>query len=32
MTPEQKKQYNANFEERLTERPAQEGKMPAAAE
>ncbi|EBQ5327620.1 ATP-independent periplasmic protein-refolding chaperone [Salmonella enterica] len=32
LTPEQKKQYNANFEERLTERPAQEGKMPAAAE
>ncbi|MDI8954245.1 hypothetical protein MJO10_29085, partial [Salmonella enterica subsp. enterica serovar Anatum] len=30
--PEQKKQYNANFEKRLTERPAQEGKMPAAAE
>ncbi|EMU6468023.1 ATP-independent periplasmic protein-refolding chaperone [Salmonella enterica subsp. enterica serovar Newport] len=32
LTPEQKKQYNANFERRLTERPAQEGKMPAAAE
>ncbi|EGG5564245.1 ATP-independent periplasmic protein-refolding chaperone [Salmonella enterica] len=32
LTPEQKKQYNANFEKRLTERPAQEGKMPAAAE
>ncbi|HAF3272707.1 TPA: ATP-independent periplasmic protein-refolding chaperone [Salmonella enterica] len=32
LTPEQKKQYNANFEQRLTERPAQEGKMPAAAE
>ncbi|EIK3320142.1 ATP-independent periplasmic protein-refolding chaperone [Salmonella enterica] len=32
LTPEQKKQYNANFENRLTERPAQEGKMPAAAE
>lgn len=31
LTPEQKKQYNANFEKRLTERPAQEGKMPAAA-
>lgn len=32
LTPEQKKQYNANFEKRLTERPTQEGKMPAAAE
>ncbi|EFO6051113.1 ATP-independent periplasmic protein-refolding chaperone [Salmonella enterica] len=32
LTPEQKKQYNANFEKRLTERPAQEGKMLAAAE
>ncbi|ENF6621830.1 ATP-independent periplasmic protein-refolding chaperone [Salmonella enterica] len=32
LTPEQKKQYNANFEKCLTERPAQEGKMPAAAE
>ncbi|EHR6577378.1 ATP-independent periplasmic protein-refolding chaperone [Salmonella enterica] len=32
LTPEKKKQYNANFEKRLTERPAQEGKMPAAAE
>lgn len=32
LTPEQKKQYNANFEKRLTERPAQEDKMPAAAE
>ncbi|EMX9753110.1 ATP-independent periplasmic protein-refolding chaperone [Salmonella enterica] len=32
LTPEQEKQYNANFEKRLTERPAQEGKMPAAAE
>ncbi|EDC1979234.1 ATP-independent periplasmic protein-refolding chaperone [Salmonella enterica] len=32
LTPAQKKQYNANFEKRLTERPAQEGKMPAAAE
>ncbi|EDS6426684.1 ATP-independent periplasmic protein-refolding chaperone [Salmonella enterica] len=32
LTPEQKNQYNANFEKRLTERPAQEGKMPAAAE
>ncbi|HDC2240183.1 TPA: ATP-independent periplasmic protein-refolding chaperone [Salmonella enterica] len=32
LTPEQKKQYNANFEKRLTEHPAQQGKMPAAAE
>ncbi|ENK4469260.1 ATP-independent periplasmic protein-refolding chaperone [Salmonella enterica] len=32
LTPEQKKQYNSNFEKSLTERPAQEGKMPAAAE
>ncbi|WP_079771830.1 ATP-independent periplasmic protein-refolding chaperone Spy [Salmonella bongori] len=32
LTPEQKKQYNANFEKRLTERPAPEGKMPAAVE
>ncbi|MDA8478907.1 ATP-independent periplasmic protein-refolding chaperone Spy [Citrobacter sp. Awk 4] len=32
LTPEQKKQFNANFEKRLTERPAQEGKMPASAE
>lgn len=32
LMPEQKKQYNANFEKRLTERPAQQGKMPAAAE
>ncbi|EEA8304128.1 ATP-independent periplasmic protein-refolding chaperone [Salmonella enterica subsp. enterica serovar Rubislaw] len=32
LTLEQKKQYNANFEKRLTERPAQQGKMPAAAE
>jgi hypothetical protein len=29
LTPEQKKQFNANFEKRLTERPAMEGKMPA---
>lgn len=32
LTPEQKKQFNANFEKRLTERPAPEGKMPASAE
>ncbi|MBA3223322.1 ATP-independent periplasmic protein-refolding chaperone Spy [Salmonella bongori] len=32
LTPEQKKQYNANFEKRLTERPAPEGKMPVAVE
>ncbi|WP_039058188.1 ATP-independent periplasmic protein-refolding chaperone Spy [Enterobacter sp. Bisph1] len=33
LTPEQKKQFNANFEKRLTERPASEGKMaPASAE
>lgn len=32
LTPEQKKQFNANFEKRLTERPAPEGKMPAPAE
>jgi Spy/CpxP family protein refolding chaperone len=30
--PEQKKQFNANFEKRLTERPAAKGKMPATAE
>ncbi|MBU4683363.1 ATP-independent periplasmic protein-refolding chaperone Spy [Cedecea davisae] len=30
LTPEQKKQFNANFEKRLTERPTHEGKMPAA--
>ncbi|WP_342320948.1 ATP-independent periplasmic protein-refolding chaperone Spy [Kosakonia sp. BYX6] len=30
LTPEQKKQFNANFEKRLTERPAAEGKMPPA--
>ncbi|MEE9955062.1 ATP-independent periplasmic protein-refolding chaperone [Enterobacter cloacae] len=32
LTPEQKKQFNANFEKRLTERAAPEGKMPAPAE
>jgi len=32
LTPEQKKQFNANFEKRLTERSAPEGKMPAPAE
>ncbi|MBM6605491.1 ATP-independent periplasmic protein-refolding chaperone [Enterobacteriaceae bacterium RIT814] len=32
LTPEQKKQFNANFEKRLTERRAPEGKMPAPAE
>ncbi len=32
LTPEQKKQFNANFEKLLTERPAPEGKMPADAE
>uniref|UniRef100_UPI0018F8B2AA Spy/CpxP family protein refolding chaperone n=1 Tax=Cronobacter malonaticus TaxID=413503 RepID=UPI0018F8B2AA len=32
LTPEQKKQFNANFEKRLTERPAPEGKMPADTE
>lgn len=32
LTPEQKKQFNANFEKRLTERPAPEGKMPEPAE
>ncbi|EJC5722967.1 ATP-independent periplasmic protein-refolding chaperone, partial [Escherichia coli] len=26
------KQFNANFEKRLTERPAAKGKMPATAE
>ncbi|MDN2484858.1 ATP-independent periplasmic protein-refolding chaperone Spy [Kosakonia sacchari] len=30
LTPEQKKQFNANFEKRLTEHPAPEGKMPPA--
>ncbi|WP_162098841.1 ATP-independent periplasmic protein-refolding chaperone Spy [[Enterobacter] lignolyticus] len=32
LTPEQKKQFNANFEKRLTERPAAEGKMAPSAE
>ncbi|MGK9171767.1 ATP-independent periplasmic protein-refolding chaperone Spy [Yokenella regensburgei] len=32
LTPEQKKQFNANFEKRLTERAAPEGKMPESAE
>ncbi|EHN8889637.1 ATP-independent periplasmic protein-refolding chaperone [Enterobacter hormaechei] len=32
LTPEQKKQFNANFEKRLTERAAPEGKMPAPNE
>lgn len=32
LTPEQKKQFNANFEKRLTERPKHEGKMPADQE
>ncbi|MEH0885612.1 ATP-independent periplasmic protein-refolding chaperone Spy [Enterobacter sp. UNJFSC 003] len=32
LTPEQKKQFNANFEKRLTEHPAAEGKMPAPTE
>ncbi|EPA0111959.1 ATP-independent periplasmic protein-refolding chaperone Spy [Enterobacter ludwigii] len=32
LTPEQKKQFNANFEKRLTERPVMEGKMPAPTE
>ncbi len=32
LTPEQKKQFNANFEKRLTERPAPEGKMAPSAE
>jgi len=32
LTPEQKKQFNANFEKRLTERHAPEGKMPESAE
>ena len=32
LTPEQKKQFNANFEKRLTERPQHEGKMPADQE
>ncbi|MGU3412303.1 ATP-independent periplasmic protein-refolding chaperone Spy [Enterobacteriaceae bacterium C34A] len=32
LTPEQKKQFNANFEKRLTERRAPEGKMAPDAE
>ena len=32
LTPEQKKQFNANFEKRLTERAAPEGKMTAPTE
>ena len=32
LTPEQKKQFNANFEKRLTERSAPEGKMTPPAE
>ena len=32
LTPEQKKQFNANFEKHLTERKAPEGKMPVPAE
>ena len=32
LTPEQKKQFNTNFEKRLTERPAPEGKMAPPAE
>ena len=32
VTPEQKKQFNANFEKHLTDRKAPEGKMPAPAE
>lgn len=32
LTPEQKKQFNANFEKRLTERAAPEGKMPVPTE
>jgi Spy/CpxP family protein refolding chaperone len=27
LTPEQKKQFNQNFEKRLTEKPKHEGKM-----
>lgn len=30
LTPEQKKQYNANFEKRLTEKPHHDGKMKPA--
>jgi len=32
LTPEQKKQFNANFEKRLTEHPMAEGKMAPSAE
>ena len=32
LTPEQKKQFNANFEKRLTERSAAKGKMTTSAE
>jgi len=32
LTPEQKKQFDANFEKRLTERSAPEGKMTSPAE
>ena len=32
LTPEQKKQYNANFEKRLTEKGPHEGKMAPPAE
>ncbi|MCI1033180.1 Spy/CpxP family protein refolding chaperone [Raoultella sp. BIGb0149] len=32
LTPEQKKQFNANFEKHLTDRKAPEGKMPPSAE
>ncbi|WP_142523938.1 ATP-independent periplasmic protein-refolding chaperone Spy [Raoultella ornithinolytica] len=32
LTPEQKKQFNANFEKHLTDRKAPEGKMPAPVE
>ncbi|WP_406822454.1 ATP-independent periplasmic protein-refolding chaperone Spy [Raoultella ornithinolytica] len=32
LTPEQKKQFNANFEKHLTDRKAPEGKIPAPAE
>ena len=32
LTPEQKKQFNANFEKHLTDRKAPEGKMPPPAE
>jgi len=28
LTPDQKKQYNANFEKRLTEKGPHDGKMP----